>query len=57
MSEEFEALTDKHIVFIKKQHMFFVGTAGPEGRVNVSPKGMDSFRVINESKVIWLNLT
>jgi len=35
----------------------FIGTAGSEGFVNVSPKGMDSFRVINESKVLWLNLT
>ncbi len=57
MSEKFEALTDKHIDFIKKQHMFFIGTAGKEGRVNVSPKGMDSFRVIDATKVVWLNLT
>lgn len=57
MSELFEALTDKHIEFIKNQHLFFVGTAGSEGFVNVSPKGMDSFRVINQSKVLWLNLT
>lgn len=57
MSDEFEVLADKHIEFIKKQHMFFVGTAGKEGRINVSPKGMDSFRVISESKVAWLNLT
>ena len=37
--------------------MFFVGTAGAEGSVNVSPKGMDSFRVASSSEVIWLNLT
>ena len=57
MAERFEELTDKHIDFIKNQHIFFVGTAGEEGFVNVSPKGMDSFRVINKSKIIWLNLT
>ena len=57
MSEKFEGLTDKHIEFIKKQHVFFVGSAGNEGYVNVSPKGMDSFRVINKTKVVWLNLT
>ncbi len=57
MTDRFDALSDEHIAFIKKQHLFFVGTAGAEGFVNVSPKGMDSFRVINPSKVVWLNLT
>lgn len=43
--------------FIKNQHVFFVGTARDKGRVNISPKGMDSFRIINENKIVWLNLT
>ena len=37
--------------------MFFVGTAGHESRVNVSPKGMDSLRILNSGQLIWLNLT
>lgn len=57
MSEKFEALTEKHIEFIQNQHVYFVGTAAPSGFVNVSPKGMDSFRVIDESRIAWLNLT
>ncbi len=57
MSDRFPSLLEKHITFIKNQHLFFVGTAGEEGRVNVSPKGMDSFRVVNENKIVWLNLT
>jgi len=57
MSDQFEQLSEKHIDFIKQQHLFFVGTAAADGLVNVSPKGMDSFRVVNESKVLWLNLT
>jgi len=57
MSELFNELSSKHIEFIKRQHIFFVGTAGAEGFVNVSPKGMDSFRVIDGNKVLWLNLT
>jgi len=57
MSEKFEKLTDQHIEFIKDQHLYFIGTAGAEGFVNVSPKGMDSFRVIDSSRVVWLNLT
>ncbi|WP_420595861.1 pyridoxamine 5'-phosphate oxidase family protein [Deinococcus sp.] len=38
------------------QHRF-VGTAAPEGRVNVSPKGMDSLRVLRPTRVVWLNVT
>lgn len=57
MSEKFEFLTDQHIKFIGNQHIFFVGTAASEGLVNVSPKGMDNFRVLNNSTVAWLNLT
>jgi len=43
--------------FIEKQPMFFVATAGRDGRVNVSPKGMDTLKVINDNRVVWLNLT
>lgn len=43
--------------FIAKQKVFFVGTAANEGRVNISPKGMDTFRVIGPNKIVWLNLT
>ncbi len=57
MAQKFESLSNKHIEFINAQHIFFVGTADSEGFVNVSPKGMDSFRVINNSKIAWLNLT
>ena len=57
MGEKYKQLSDSHIKFISKQSMFFVGTAAAQGLINVSPKGMDTFRVIDESKVIWLNLT
>jgi hypothetical protein len=57
MGDRFAALTDKHVEFIGQQHLYFVGTAGAEGFVNVSPKGMDSFRVIDNSTVAWMNLT
>ena len=43
--------------FILHQKIFFVGTAANEGRVNVSPKGMDTFRIIGPNKIVWLNLT
>ena len=43
--------------FIEDQFMFFVATAAPTGRVNMSPKGMDSLRVMSDSQIIWLNAT
>ena len=57
MSDLFESLTSDHIEFIEAQHLFFVGTAGTEGKINVSPKGMDSLRVISPNELVWLNLT
>ena len=43
--------------FIEDQKIFFVGTARSQGSVNVSPKGMDTFRIIDTKKIVWLNLT
>ncbi len=57
MAEQFASLTEDHISFIQRQHVFFVGTAGAEGRINVSPKGMDTLRVLDAGHVTWLNLT
>lgn len=57
MAKQLNQLSPKLIAFIEKQKIYFVGTAGVEGRVNVSPKGMDSLRVLDQNRVIWLNLT
>ncbi len=57
MGKQFEVLSDRLIEFIAEQKIFFVGTATDNGRVNVSPKGMDSLRVLSPSRVIWLNTT
>ncbi|AMO57505.1 pyridoxamine 5'-phosphate oxidase [Endozoicomonas montiporae] len=57
MGKQFLEITDEQIEFIEKQHIFFVGTAAQEGTVNVSPKGMDSLKVLNRNTVAWLNLT
>ncbi len=45
------------ISFIEKQPIFFVATAMKEGRINLSPKGLDSLKVLSEKQVLWLNLT
>lgn len=57
MGKRFEALTSEHIEFIQKQHMFFVATATVESKINLSPKGLDSFRIVDANRIIWLNLT
>jgi hypothetical protein len=45
--------------FIEKQHVFFVATAplAADGHVNLSPKGMDTLRVLDERRVAYLDLT
>lgn len=43
--------------FIEAQHIFFVATAPADGRVNLSPKGMDTFRVLSPNRVAYLDLT
>ena len=57
MADQFPRLSEKHIEFIAAQKMFFVGTAPKKGLVNVSPKGLDSLRVLNDTCIAWLNLT
>ena len=43
--------------FIEKQPVFFVATAAPEGRVNVSPKGMGTLEILGDTHLRWLNLS
>lgn len=57
MGQRLTELNERLIDFINDQHVFFVATAGKEGRVNLSPKGGDTFRVLSNNEVIWLNLT
>ena len=57
MGQQYSELSEKHQQFIEQQKLFFVGTATADSRVNISPKGMDSFRVLNSTKVVWLNMT
>lgn len=43
--------------FIEKQPLFFVGTAAQDGRVNMSPKGCASLKIIDDNRIIWINLS
>ena len=43
--------------FIKEQKIFFTATAPQKGRINLSPKGIDTFRCIDNKTVAYLDLT
>jgi len=43
--------------FIERQKLFFVATAAAQGRVNLSPKGLDCLRVINNKQIVWLSVS
>jgi len=57
MAEQFNAISPEHRAFIEKQHVFFVASAAPGSRINLSPKGMDSLRVLDERTAVYLDLT
>jgi hypothetical protein len=57
MAQQFSEIGERQRAFIEAQQMFFVGTAARDGRVNVSPKGLDSLRIVSPSRVVWLNGT
>ena len=57
MGRIIEQLTPELIQFIERQKVYFVATAPPSGAINLSPKGVDTLRVIDPRRVVWLNLT
>ena len=57
MAKQYDHINSRIKKFIEAQKMFFVATASENSRINLSPKGMDTFRVLDEKRVIWLNLT
>lgn len=57
MAKFFSALDDALVKFIRKQKIFFTASAPRDGRVNLSPKGMDTFRCLNNKTVAYLDLT
>lgn len=59
MGAVFDGIDDALAAWIAAQPMFFVGTAplAADGRVNVSPRGHDSFSVIDAHRVGWVDYT
>ena len=58
MGKLHDSIKPAHKEFIKQQHIFFVSTAplSAEGRVNLSPKGLDCFRVLSQHQVAYMDL-
>jgi hypothetical protein len=58
MGRVFPIIDDQVAEFIRQQQMFFVATAPllAEGHINISPKGLDSFRILDERTVAYLDL-
>ena len=57
MGQQYSELSDKLIQFIEEQKIYFVGTATTDSRINISPKGMDSLKVLDKNRIVWLNVT
>ena len=58
MGKLYTHIDDRLRAWIEAQHMFFVATAplSGDGRVNLSPKGYDSFRILGPNTVAYLDL-
>ncbi|HSG90925.1 MAG TPA: pyridoxamine 5'-phosphate oxidase family protein [Pseudomonadales bacterium] len=59
MGKVFDTISEDLHDWIRRQPMFFVASAplAEDGHVNLSPKGLDSFRVLGPNEVAWLDLT
>ena len=59
MGKVYDGIDDRLAEFLGRQHVFFVGTApsDPDGHLNVSPKGLDTFRILRPNTVAYLDLT
>ena len=58
MGKFFDDILEQHKTFIEKQKMFFVASAplSADGHVNLSPKGMDCFRVFSSNRVAYMDI-
>jgi hypothetical protein len=58
MGSVYSQLNERLRELIAEQHVFFVATAplGAEGHLNLSPKGLESFAVLDDTTVAYLDL-
>ncbi|MEP7372922.1 MAG: pyridoxamine 5'-phosphate oxidase family protein [Chitinophagaceae bacterium] len=58
MGKFHKSMEDQHKKFIASQHLFFVSTAPLDGKghINLSPKGLDSFRILSDTRVAYMDI-
>jgi hypothetical protein len=59
VAERFASISDDLAQWWAAQSMFFVATApsGSDGHVNLSPKGLDTLRILSPTRAAYLDLT
>ena len=57
MATQYKKLNKEIKNFIEKQKIYFVSTTTKDGYINLSPKGMNSLKILDDNRVIWLNST
>ncbi|MEZ2334204.1 pyridoxamine 5'-phosphate oxidase family protein [Mucilaginibacter sp. RCC_168] len=58
MAKFFDSIQEQHKAFIEKQKMFFTASAplAADGHVNLSPKGIDSFKVLSANRIAYMDI-
>lgn len=57
MAKQFPSISSELKAFIERQHIFFTASATADSRINLSPKGLDGFRVVGDNEVCYLDHT
>ena len=55
MAQKYDQLNDKLKTFIREQKIFFIASAAEEGRVNLSPKGYNTLKILDDNRVLYLD--
>ena len=57
MAKFYDRLEPKLRDFIARQHVFFTATAAEGARINLSPKGLDALRILDDTTIAYLDWT
>ena len=57
MAKQFASIDDNHRAFIARQQIFFTASAAADSRINLSPRGTDALRVLDDQTVAYLDRT
>lgn len=57
MAKQFASIDANHRAFIARQQIFFTASAAEGSRINLSPRGTDALRVLDDHTVTYLDRT